>query len=241
MISAEAMKPLGLAIKDYYAGDTTATIKIHRNDGEVSDLAISSFFRSPTAIPLDKIALDSCRGRVLDVGAGTGIHSLYLQNKGFSVCAMDVSPEACEVMRKEGVKEVRCASFADFTAEPFDTLLILGRSIGMVENLAGLDDFLTQTRQLVKRGGQILLNSLDVSQTDNPQHLAYHRANRKAGRYIGEVKTQLEYKGVKALTTGYLHVNATTLAGRAEKAGWSCKILIQENDGNYLAQLTRKD
>ncbi len=241
MIKAEAMKPFGLAIKDYYAGDTRATVKISRDDGEVNDLAIASFFRSPTAIPLDKAALEACCGRVLDVGAGVGIHSLYLQEKGFSVCAMDISPEACEVMRERGVKEVYCASFADFTAGLFDTLLILGRSIGMVEDLSGLDDFLKRARRLVKRRGQILLNSLDVSQTPNPQHLAYHRANRQAGRYIGEVKMQLEYQGVKAPVTGYLHVDAATLAGHAEKAGWLCNILVQEEDGNYLAQLTRKN
>jgi SAM-dependent methyltransferase len=241
MIQAESMKPLGLAIKDYYAGDTTATIKVIRDDSKKEDLAIAVFFRSPIEIPLDKVALDNCRGRILDVGAGTGIHSLYLQNKGFSVCAMDVSPEACEVMRKKGVKEVQCASFADFTDEPFDTLLILGRSIGMVEDLAGLGDFLKRAKKLVKSKGQILLNSYDVSRTDNPQHLAYHQDNRQAGRYIGEIQMQLEYKDVKAPFTGFIHFDAATLAGHAEKAGWSCQIIVQENDGNYLAKLTKKD
>jgi SAM-dependent methyltransferase len=241
MINAEAMKPFGMAIKDYYAGDTAAMVRIYRDDGEIDDLAIAVFFRSPTEIPLDKVALDNCHGRVLDVGAGAGIHSLYLQGKGFSVCAMDVSPEACEVMRKRGVKEIRRASFADFNGGPYDTLLILGRSIGMVENLIGLDDFFKKARKLVKHGGQVLLNSLDVSKTDNPQHLAYHQANKQAGRYIGEVKMQLEYKGVKAPFTGFIHFDAATLAGHAKKLGWSCKILVQEKDGNYLAQLARQN
>jgi 2-polyprenyl-3-methyl-5-hydroxy-6-metoxy-1,4-benzoquinol methylase len=241
MIKAEAMKPFGIAIKDYYAGDSKAAVRFYREDGEISDLAISSFFRGPTDIKLDGIALDNCRGRVLDVGAGVGIHSLYLQNKGFYVCAMDVSSEACEVMRKRGVKEVRRASFAYFKAEPFDTLLILGRSIGMVENIAGLDNFLRDARQLVKRGGQIILNSLDVSKTTDLQHLAYHKTKRQAGQYIGEIKMRLEYKGVKGPVTGFLHVDATTLAGQAEKADWLCEILVQEEDGNYLARLTRKN
>lgn len=240
MITAEAMKPFGMAIKDYDAGDINAKVRFFREDGEITDLAISTFYRSPIDIPLDKIALEACRGRVLDVGAGVGIHSLYLQEKGFSVCAMDVSPEACQVMKKRGIREVRCASFAGFKAGPFDTLLILGRSIGMVENINGLDRFLKDTRSLVKSGGQILLNSLDVSRTDNPLNLAYHQVNIKAGRYIGEVKMQLEYKGIKAPFTGYIHVDAVTLAEHAEKAGWMCEILVQEENGNYLAKLIRK-
>jgi len=240
MMTAEAMKPFGMAIKDYDAGDIKAAVRFFREDGEITDLAVSSFYRSPTAIPLDKAALEACRGRVLDVGAGVGIHSLYLQEKGFSVCAMDVSSEACEVMRKRGIKEVKCASFDNFKTRPFNTLLILGRSICMVETLAGLDDFLNYARRLVKRGGQIILNSLDVRRTTDPQNLAYHAANRRTGRYIGEIKMYLEYKEFKGPVTGALHVDAVTLAEHAEKARWSCEILVQEENGNYLAKLIRK-
>jgi SAM-dependent methyltransferase len=241
MINAAAMKPLGAAITDYYRGNREAAVSMCRDDGVVDMLAISTFFRESTAILLDKTALEHCRGRVLDVGAGVGIHSLYLQNNGFDVCAMDISPEACEVMQKRGVKQVYCASITDFTAGPFDTLLILGRSICMVENLAGVDDFLKDARRLVKRGGQILLNSLDVSKTSDPQHLAYQKANRQSGRYIGEIKLYLEYKGVKGPVTGLLHVDAATLAEHAAGAGWLCESLVQEKDGNYLARLTRKN
>jgi SAM-dependent methyltransferase len=241
MISAEAMKPFGRAIADYCRGDKNAVVIFRRDDGVASELQIGSFFRGSTDIPLDKIALDNCRGRVLDVGAGVGIHSLYLQNKGFDVCAMDVSLEACEAARRSGVKNVRCASFNDFTDDPYDTLLLLGRSICMVETLKGLGEFLRNARRLVRRGGQILLNSIDVTKTDDPQNLAYHEANRKAGRYEGEIKLYLEYKGIKGPINGLLHVDAVTLAGHAEKANWSCEILVQEENGNYLAKLTEKD
>ena len=241
MINAAAMKPFGLAIANYYRGDEKAAVKLIRDDGLEDSIAINSFFRGPTAIPLDKIALDNCHGRVLDVGAGVGIHSLYLQEKGFDVCAMDVSPEACDVARKLGVKKVRCASFSDFVDKPFDTLLILGRSICMVETLKGLADFLTDARRLVKPGGQIILNSLDVTQTNDPKNLAYHKANRKAGRYEGELRLCLEYKGVKGPAIGLLHVDATTLDVYAAGANWKCNVLAQEANGNYLAKLTRND
>ncbi len=101
----------------------------------------------------------------MDVGAGVGIHSLYLQDKGFDVCAMDVSPEACEVMKKRGVKNVHCCSFMDLEAGTFDTLLILGRSICIVETLDGLNDFLKRSCRMVKPGSQIILNSVDVTAT----------------------------------------------------------------------------
>lgn len=241
MITAEAVKPYGQALKDFYEGDTGAELSLYRDDGEVSHLPLSVFFRESTAMPADKVALDNCRGRVLDVGAGTGLHSLYLQDKGFSVCALDISPEACDIMRKRGLKDVYCGQISELQAEPFDTLLILGRSIGLVEDLDGLDFFLTDVHRLVRPGGQIVLNSLDVSCTDDPLHLAYHESRRRAGRYIGEIEMCLEYKDIKGPLTRYLHVDPVTLAEHAVVAGWSCDILFEEDNGGYLARLVKKE
>jgi len=238
-MNPEAMKPFGIALLDFYNGDTEANLIVCRDDGVIEHLPISTFFRDSTDINIDKMALNNCRGRVLDVGAGTGLHSLHLQNQGLSVCAMDISPEACEIMRNRGLNELYCVDISDFSAEPFDTLLILGRSIGMVEDIAGLDYFLTDTHRLVKSDGQILLNSLDVRCTTNPVHLAYHESNRQASRYIGEIRMHFEYKGLKGPIHSWLHVDSETLAHHSSKAGWLCEILSPEEHGNYLARLTK--
>lgn len=235
----KSMKPYGLALLDYFNGDTSATLVSYRDDGDKEELPVSVFFRDPSnLLPTEQTALELCRGHVLDVGAGAGPHSLILQDRGLSVCAIDISPEACEVMQKRGVKDVRCVDILDFKAEPFDTILILGRGIGMVGDLFGLDHFLSDVRRLVKSDGLVLLNSIDVRSTANPKHLAYQEANRKAERYFGEVRLQFEYKGQKGPFFGWLHVDSETLADHAVKTGWLCQIIIQGEDGHYLAQLT---
>jgi SAM-dependent methyltransferase len=239
MNNAEAMKPTGLAIKDFYAGDVSAEVKIYRDDGVVSNLAISAYFRGAIDFQIDKILLDRCRGRVLDVGAGAGIHSLYLQKMGFDVQALDVSPEACRVMKQRGLKNVICANFPDFRSDPFDTLLFLGRSITMAGTLDGLDESLSDARRLVNPGGQILLNSLDVSKSENSRDIAYYKANKQAGRNIGEIRLFMEYKGIKTSEISYLHVDPVTLASCAAKAGWSYENLLEEKDGNYAARLAK--
>jgi 2-polyprenyl-3-methyl-5-hydroxy-6-metoxy-1,4-benzoquinol methylase len=237
MLSAKAMKPIGLAIKDFYSGDLSAEIKIYRDDGMVSSLAVSAFFRGATDFQIDKVLIDRCRGRVLDVGAGAGIHSLYLQQKGFIVQAMDVSPEACQVMKKRGLKEVICSSFIDLKSEPFDTLLLLGRSITMVGTLHGLDFFLNRARRFVNPGGQILLNSLDVSKSVDPRDITYYEANMQAGRYIGEFRHYMEYNAQRSPGMSLLHVDPGTLAVHAAGAGWTFENLLEEKDGNYAARL----
>ena len=247
-MNQKSMEPYGLALLDYFNGDSSAKVIIHRDDGEKSNLPIEPFFRgAENFLPMEQTALDLCYGRVLDVGAGAGPHSLELQNKGLYVCArsnarlrlsaIDISTQACEIMKKRGVKDVRCVDILYFEAEPFDTVLMLGRGIGIVENLAGLDSFLDDVHKLVKQDGQILLNSLDVRCTNDPVHLTYHEANRKANRYFGECCFQFEYKGQKGPVWKWLFVDPETLSSHALKTGWSCRIISQEESGGYLAQL----
>lgn len=238
-MDSKSYKPYGLALLDCFNGDTSAKVMICRDDGAKREHLLREYFRQASDfLPMEKTALHLCRGRILDVGAGAGPHSLVLQDQGQYVCAIDISPEACEIMRRRGVKDVRCVDIRDFEAEPFDTVLILGRGIGMVETLPGLDRFLNDVHKLVNPGGQILLNSYDVRYMAGVKHLAYQKANRQAGRYIGESRSQFEYKGQRGPFWGWLHVDLETLAGHALKAAWSCEVIIQEEDGNYLAQLS---
>src|SRR5262249_55251375 len=142
---------------------------------------------------------------------GSGVHSLVLQQRRLPGTAIDISPQAGEIMSRRGGADARGISLFAFAGGPFDTILMLGHGVGMVETLAGLDRFLAHAGGLLSEGGQVLLDSLDVRLTDNPRHLAYHEANRKAGRYIGETRLQFEFRGQQGPGCGWLHVDADTL------------------------------
>lgn len=237
-MNAIPMEPYGLALLDFFHGDTSAKVVVHRDDGHADDLPASVFFREPDAFsPIEQAALDLCRGYVLDVGAGTGCHSLALQERGTRVLAIDVSPHALEILSKRGVEECQLADVFAFHGGPFDTLLLMLHGIGMVGNLGGLDRFLKHAHTLLKPDGHLLFDSLDVRCTDNPVHLAYQEANRRAGRYVGEIRMRFEYQGQMGPLFGWLHVDPGTLADHAGKLGWSCRVVRQEENGDYLAQL----
>lgn len=145
------MNPYGLAMLDFFNGDTSAKIIIHRDDGFKEELLASKFFRDPSKFsPIEQAAIKLCRGSVLDAGAGAGPHSIVLQNNGLSVCAIDISPEAVEIMCKRGVKNVHCADIFNYTGETFDTILMMMHGIGMVENVRGLDKFLAVVKEKLK-------------------------------------------------------------------------------------------
>ena len=237
-----AMGPHGRALQDRFNGKEGVTIIAHREDGLRSDLPVGPFFRQPADFSsLEQAAMALCRGRVLDVGAGAGCHSLYLQEQGHDVLAVDIAPAAVEIMRKRGVSQVRCSDIFALDEGPFDTLLLMMHGIGLVETLSGLDRFLDHARKLVAHDGQIVLDSLDVGVTSDPVHIAYQEANRRAGRYAGEIRMRFEYLGRTGAQFGWLHVDSETLAEHAKQANWGCRVVRREASGDYLAQLERSE
>jgi len=193
MRMSEAMTPYGLALVEYFERRTSAAVTIRRDDGVEASLPVRHYFREPSEFtPIEVAALDHCCGEVLDVGAGAGIHSLALQSRSLPVTAIDISPQAVAIMLRRGVRVAHRADIFDCRGGPFDTLVLLGHGIAMVEDLAGLDAFLVHARELTRAGGQILLDLLDVGRSREAANLAYHEANRRAGRYIGEIRLQVE-------------------------------------------------
>lgn len=235
-----AMTPYGLALLAHAAGETGAELTIRRDDGVASSLPAGHFFRDASQLsPIEAAALDRCRGDVLDVGAGTGTHSLILRDRGLTVTSIDICPQAVDVMVQRGVREARVADVFTYGGGPFDTLLLLGHGIGVVEDLDGLGRFLEHARTLVHGDGQILLDSVDVTRSSAPENRAYHEANRRGGRYVGETRIQMEFRGRRGPLCGWLHVDPRTLAERAARSGWTSEVVLEQDTGEYLARLAR--
>jgi 2-polyprenyl-3-methyl-5-hydroxy-6-metoxy-1,4-benzoquinol methylase len=240
MNNSQQLKLFGQALMDYYNGDTKATLDYCRDDGHVERLPVTIFFRGGADRPTDNIAISECRGRILDIGAGTGLQALHLQKSGFTVCAIDVLETACEIMQKNGVKDVRCVDISSFNEKFFDTVLVLGHTIGNVGNLSGLRDFLSDLQKLVAPEGKVIINPLDPKYTNDPRHLAYQQFNIDNNRYLGEVRLHFKYKDKKGPPFNWLNIDHESLIKIAYETGWECTILLQEETGNYLARLVKK-
>jgi len=234
------MEPFGLALKEYFEGNQQAKVIFHRDDGLLDDYYVSHCFRSEKEFsPIEKQAISLCHGKILDIGAGVGPHSLELQKKGLEILAIDISSHACEIMKKRGVKKVKCTTVYNLDESNFDTILLMGRAIGFVEDLSGLKNFLDQCKKLLNPKGQILLDSKDVRVTTVPEHLAYQERSRQLGRYIGVVGLQMEYKGKFGEKFKHLLVDPDTLNDCIQQIGCSCEILYKEENGDYLAKITK--
>ncbi len=238
MTDTNHYNPHGQSLLDYQHGDTAAIITVHSEGAQPTDVPVSLFFRLPDMFPLERTALELCRGRVLDIGAGAGCHSLALQARGLAVVALDFLAECVAVMRARGVLDAQQADIYTFAAEPFDTLFSMMNGLALVQDLPGLQPFLNNLRRLLSPGGQFLVDSVDLRRTGRAQSAATVAARQRDGRYFGESDLQLEYKGRRGTPFSQLYVDAETLTKQARQAGWTCELVEQETTGRYLARLT---
>ena len=73
---------------------------------EEDEIPLTTLFRKYKAMPeIERKALDMATGKTLDVGAGSGCHSLVLQEKGIDVTAIDISPLSVQTMKADTLKE----------------------------------------------------------------------------------------------------------------------------------------
>lgn len=106
--------PMGAAILDFQKQGKAARLRVLSSMFEEDEMPVTHLFRSVREMPvLEQKALQLVKGRVLDIGAGSGCHTLALQEKGFTVKAIDISPLSCEAMKLRGVKDAECINLFD--------------------------------------------------------------------------------------------------------------------------------
>jgi len=183
---------IGRALLDYSSGKKNVRLQVFSDISEPDEIRVKHFYRTWDEMPgIEKKALDLCRGKVLDVGAAAGCHSLVLQQRNMKVSAIDISAGAVQVMKNRGIEHVRQQDFFTLDNEKYDTLLLLMNGIGICEKLEKLNSFFSQARVLLNLGGQVLLDSSDIlfmfEEDDGSVMLNLNSS------YYGEVKYQFGF------------------------------------------------
>lgn len=226
----------GEALTDYYHQRFEEELILITNGSETEAMPVDLFFREADELPdQELIALALCDGKVLDVGAGAGSHSLYLQEQGMDVTALELSGQACEIMRLRGVKKILNEDIFNYQGEKFDTLLFLMNGIGLAETLDGIKELFEHCKTLLNPGGQLLFDTSDIDY--------YYRegeTERPSDRYYGEIQFQYEYKGHKGKPFGWIYVDQQTLIRLGNEAGWVVQILDEDEHFQYLVRMEQR-
>lgn len=223
-----ALDPFGKALLAYWRGDASAQITQEYRSGRKKLIPASVFFRDIENIyPVEDI-FGHCQGRILVVGAGTGVHVLELERQGYEVTAIEVNPQAVQIMKERGVKDIRHCDFFEFSGQLYETILMLGHNIGICETVDRLKILLQRCKSLLVPDGQLLVNSVDESVSSDV---------KKHDGYPGEQEFRLCYEGNFGPWMRWLHVDFETLSMKAAEGGWSTEELVETKDGEFLAKL----
>jgi SAM-dependent methyltransferase len=232
---------LGEALTDHYHQRSPGKLWVNNKYGPKEEMPVDVYFREAEDMPeLEWIALQQCKGRVLDIGAGAGSHALTLQRMGLDITALDISPKAAAVMKARGVEKILLQDFFTLgsggsgTAAPggsepggFDTLLLLMNGIGLSGTLDGLRTFLAKARTLLRPGGRLVFDSSDIA-------YLYDGKPPRGKDYYGEILYQYEYKNERGDWFKWLFIDRKTLAGILATEGWLMEVLFEDEWGQFL-------
>lgn len=225
---------LGQAIADHYQNLRGSKLWINNKYGAKEEMPLTTYFRNEDDMPdIEWMALEQCRGNVLDIGAGAGSHTLYLQEQGFNITAMDISPLCVKVMKERGVVSVIQADIFEYDHAGYDTLLLLMNGIGLAGTVEGLKKLLRHLKTLLNKDGQLLFDSSDVA-------YLYEGAIPKQ-TYYGEIQYQYNYKKLKTEWFNWLYIDEQTLQQVVAETGFIMEVLIEDEFGQYLTRLTQMD
>ena len=232
------MKDLfGQAILDYQTQNAPEDLVTETNISEADEMSVAYLFRTYQDMPkIEKKALQLAKGKILDVGCGAGSHSLFLQQKGFEVTAIDISPKAIQACQLRGVKDARIQHLLELENEQFDTILLLMNGTGIFGTLAETSKYLQKLKSLLTPNGQIILDSSDIIYMfDQDEDGAYMVP---ATGYYGELTFNVSYKAQTEDAFPWLYLDYNTLQNAAHANGLQCELLLEGNHFDYLARLT---
>lgn len=235
-ILSKGCDPMGAAIYDYHKSGTAGKLRVFSSQFEEDEIPVADLFREYEQMPvLERLALEAAQGRILDVGAGSGCHSLALSRMGKDSVAIDISPLSVEVMRDRGV-DARCVNLYDESFdERYDTILMLMNGTGIIGTLDNMPAFFSRIRQLLSPGGCILIDSSDLrylfEEEDGSLMIDL------ADDYYGLLDYQMQYEDVVGEPFDWLYVDFDTLAFYAEESGFAAELIAEGEHYDYLARL----
>ena len=250
--------PMGAAILDFQKHGKAARLRVLSSMFEEDEMPVTHLFRSTGEMPvLEQKALQLAKGRVLDIGAGSGCHTLELQKKGLAVKAIDISPLSCEAMKLRGVKDAECINLFDphlssgnhsgenqenHSGENqeqfeggFDTILLLMNGTGIAGKIEHLPALFQRLKALLNPGGQILIDSSDLKYIYENEDGSFDI--NLNGAYYGEVDYQMIYKDVKGDRFDWLYVDFPLLKSIAETCGLHGELMAEGEHYDYLARI----
>ncbi len=232
--------PIGESIKAYYFGNDESPIEVFSEGFDTDTISPQTFFANYKEMPkLEQLAMQKAKGKILDIGACAGRHSLHLQEQGKDVTALERCCSCVEVLNARGVKKVLHKDLFDLEPSNYDTLLLLMNGSGIAGTLSNLPHFLTHLKSLLSHNGRIIMDSSDLIYLEEEEDGSFYIdiANK---HYYGELIYETAYKGVRSKPFPWLYIDSQLLTQYLELAQLEIEEIHHGEHYDYLAIIKHK-
>lgn len=234
----------GQEVWAYFNGKESYEV-VERDDGFVGlSGGAKAYFQEFKDWPKhQKRAIKFAKGRVLDIGAGAGRVSLYLQKKRFKVTAIDNSPLGVKVCKKRGVKDARVLPIGKigvFKPNTFDSVVMFGNNFGLFGNPKKAKALLKKLYRITTPKALIIAESTDPYNTKDSLHLAYHKFNLKRGRMAGQLRIRIRFRSYIGNWFDYLLASKEEIQDILKSTGWKIRKFIDSDKYPYIAVIEKQ-
>ncbi len=226
--------PLGVMLLDYFNGNINACVEVDSSTLEMSTMRGETMFRTYSAMDeMERQALHLSEGKILDVGAGSGCHSLYLQNQGKDVYPIDISPGCVKVMNKQNIKNVVHQNMFALKGQKYTTILMLMNGLGLCGSLDGLSMFLQYVQTILATGGQVLADSTDLSSL----YAGIEDKSVLGDQYFGETEFVMTCGKAISEPFSWLYIDFDTLRRIVKFNDLRCEKIMDTSGERYLVRI----
>lgn len=226
----------GRALYDYWFDRQPEDMITWTNLTDKEVLPTEYLFRKFDDMPLpEQSALQLSEGKILDVGAGSGTHSLWLQENGHDITALDFSGYGNKVMQAHGIKNVLQTDFFELKNQKYDTILFLMNGVGIIGKALYADRLFKKIDELLTENGQAFIHSSDLKylyETTGGYDMP------KEG-YYGDLQFFVSYKG-ETESFDWTYIDEQTLSALAHQNGFDAYKVAESEYGDFLLRVSRK-
>ncbi len=227
----------GKSIYDYWFDNQPEDLYTRTNLTDEEVLPVKYLFRSFEEMPLpEQQALLLAQGKILDVGAGSGTHSIWLQKHGKDVTALDFSEYGNKVLKDRKINKVIHTDFFQYkTDEKYDTVLFLMNGIGIIEKAIYADRLFIKLEELLKPEGVAYIHSSDLKYLyeESGGYLMPQEG------YYGDVRFTIKYKEEEE-SFNWTYIDEQTLQVFAQQNNFEAQKIAESEFGDFLIKVWKK-
>jgi len=141
-----------------------------------------------------------------------------------------------------GLKKARVTPIEELNFKPgsFDTVLMLGSNFGLFGSFNKAKRILKKLYKMTSESGIIVASTRDPYKTENPDHLAYHKFNKKRGRMAGQLRLRVRFGKYVGRWFDYLIVSKEEMKEILHGTRWKIKEFIDSAGSIYIAVIEKE-